>query len=218
MVYCLIYTDMLWKEGGEAMAIVQRPKEITTTVPADWVPGPPQGSWTYDAYAALPDDGKRYEIAQGVLIMTPAPEPRHQRISREISFCLYEHIMTRKLGEVLYAPVDVVLSEEDTFQPDVLVILNEHLERIQEKLVAGAPDLVVEIISPGSLLNDRVTKKLAYERAGIPEYWLVDPEKKTVEVFVLENGAYTSLGLFKGEQQLQSRIVPEMSVPVAHFF
>jgi Uma2 family endonuclease len=209
---------MLWKEGGEAMAIVQRPKEITTTVPADWVPGPPQGSWTYDAYAALPDDGKRYEIAQGVLIMTPAPEPGDQRISREISFCLYEHIMTRKLGEVLYAPVDVVLSEEDTFQPDVLVILNEHLERIQEKLVAGAPDLVVEIISPGSLLNDRVTKKLAYERAGIPEYWLVDPEKKTVEVFVLENGAYTSLGLFKGEQQLQSRIVPEMSVPVAHFF
>ena len=150
--------------------------------------------------------------------MTPAPETGHQKISREISFCLYEHIMTRKLGEVLYAPIDVVLTEENAFQPDVLVLLNEHLEQIQEKRIVGAPDLVVEIISPGSLLNDRVTKKLVYERAGIPEYWLVNPESKTIEVFVLENSVYISLGAFQGEQQLQSRIVPEMTASAARFF
>jgi hypothetical protein len=76
---------MSWKKGGKAMAVVQRSNELTTTMPANWVPGPPQGSWTYDAYAALPDDGKRYEIAQGVLIMIPAPETGHQRISKKIS-------------------------------------------------------------------------------------------------------------------------------------
>lgn len=100
----------------------------------------------------------------------------------------------------------------------MLVILNEHLDRIQEKRIVGTPDLVAEIISPGSLLNDRVTKKLAYEQADIPEYWLVDPESKTIEVFVLENGAYISLGIFIGEQRLQSRVVPEMTVPAARFF
>lgn len=150
--------------------------------------------------------------------MTPAPETGHQRISKKISLYLYKQIEASDLGEVLYAPVDVVLTEKDIFQPDVLVLLHEHLERIQEKHVAGAPDLVVEIILPGSLLNDRVTKKLAYERAGIPEYWLVDPESKTIEVFALEGNAYVSLGIFTREQQLRSHIVPEMAVLVSHFF
>src|SRR5579883_1753361 len=151
------------------MAIIQHPQEIATVVPADWVPGPRQGFWTYAAYAALPDDGLKYEIVQGVLIMTPAPEPGHQKVSMAIAYCLYTLINTQNRGEVFTAPIDVSLSEQDLFQPDVLVILNEHLDRVHEKRIVGAPDLVVEIISPSSRLNDRVVKRQAYQQAGIPE-------------------------------------------------
>ncbi|MGH2509831.1 MAG: Uma2 family endonuclease, partial [Ktedonobacteraceae bacterium] len=120
--------------------------------------------------------------------------------------------------ELFYAPIDVTVSEKDLFQPDVLVILREHLERIREKRIVGAPDLIVEILSPGSLVIDRVIKRSAYERAGVAEYWLVDPKQKAIEVFVLEDGVYVSLGLFTGEQRISSRIVPEIPMPVAHFF
>jgi Uma2 family endonuclease len=199
------------------MAIVQREDEVTTIVLANRVPGPRQGCWTYEAYAALPEDGMRYEIMQGVLSMTPAPEPEHQRISKKIAFCLYTHIDAQGLGEIFYAPIDVTLGA-DLFQPDVLVILHEHLDRIQAKRIVGAPDLIVEILSPGSLVTDRVIKRSAYERAGVAEYWLVDPKQKAIEVFVLENDIYVSVGLFTGEQRLVSRIVPEIAVPVAQFF
>lgn len=200
------------------MAIIQRTDEITTIVPANWVPGPRQGDWTYEAYAALPDDGLRYEVVQGVLVMTPAPEPEHQRINKKIAFCLYQEIDAKGKGEVFYAPIDVELSKQNVFQPDVLVILSEHLARIHKKRIVGAPDLAVEIVSPSSILNDRSIKRMAYEQFGIPEYWLVDPEEKSIEVFVLENGAYVSLGLFVGEQRVISRIVPELTVSVSHFF
>lgn len=159
------------------MAIMQR---------GDGKPVPRQGNWTYEAYAALPDDGLRYEILQGIRVMTPAPEPEHQRISKKIAVRFFEQVDARDRGEMFYAPIDVVLSEKDVLQPDVLVILNEHLDSIEKKRIVGAPDLVVEIISPSSVATDSIIKRTAYERAGVPEYWLVDPQQKTVEVFVLE--------------------------------
>src|SRR5260370_5249011 len=121
------------------MAIIHRANEAATVVPADWVPGPRQGSWTYEAYAALPDDGMRYEIVQGVLVMTPAPEPEHQGISMALSAYLYGRVDGKKRGRVFTAPIDVVLTKKDVFQPDMLVILNEHLDRIQQKRIVGAP-------------------------------------------------------------------------------
>ena len=150
------------------MAVMHREDE-STLVLANWVPGPRQGHWTYEAYAALPDDGLRYEIMQGVLVMTPAPEPGHQGISMEISFCLYEQIISKNRGKVFAAPIDVVLSKKEVVQPDVLVILNEHLDRVQKKRIVGAPDLVVEIISPSSVATDSIIKRQTYERAGVPE-------------------------------------------------
>lgn len=150
--------------------------------------------------------------------MTPAPETEHQRISKKIAFCFYGQIDAKGLGEIFYAPIDVALSDKDVFQPDVLIILHEHRDRIQEKRIVGAPDLVVEILSSSSLVTDRVIKRRAYEEAGVAEYWLVDPKQQAIEVFVLEEDVYVSLGLFTGEQPLVSRIVSEISVPVAHFF
>lgn len=192
--------------------------EVETITPADWVPGPPQGDWTYEAYAALTDDGECYEIVQGVLVMAPSPEDIHQDVILEIAAYLREQIKLTHLGRLFVAPFDVVLSPQNVFQPDVLVVLNAHLERIQRKCVIGAPDLVIEVVSPSSKLYDRVNKHTAYEQAGIPEYWLVYPRQQSIELFVLEGARYRSLGSFKGEQILPSRIVPKMSVPVARFF
>ena len=132
------------------MSMISDEQEITTVTPADWVTGPPQGFWTYETYAALPDDGRRYEIVQGVLIMSPAPTPEHQSVLGEIYSYLRECVQLTGRGLVYMGPLDVELSERNVFQPDVLVVLNEHRGGFQKKHFVGAPDLAVEIISPSS--------------------------------------------------------------------
>jgi Uma2 family endonuclease len=192
--------------------------ELNTITPADWVPGPQQGDWTYEAYAALTADGECYEIVQGVLVMSPSPEFVHQRFVTRLTMYLGQTVILNRLGEVITSPFDVVLASQEVYQPDIVVVLNKHLERVQKQCVMGAPDLVVEVMSPSSKLYDRVNKHMVYEKAGIPEYWLVNPRTQTVELFVLESGKYRSQGAFEGEQTLPSRIVPEMTTPVARFF
>ena len=118
-------------------------EELSAVTPADWVPGPPQGSWTYDDYAALPDDGHRYEIVNGVLVMAPARTPEHQDIVLEIAAYLRTHVKLAGLGRVFPGPIDVELGPKDVFQPDVVVLLNAHLDRVAAKKIIGAPDLVV---------------------------------------------------------------------------
>jgi Uma2 family endonuclease len=196
----------------------QEQERVIPVLPADWVPGPLQGNWTYEMYAALPDDGRRYEVVRGVLLMSPAPEMAHQGVIAEIFGYLREQIFFSRRGLVFTGPVDVVLAPKTTVQPDVLVILKEHLDRMQEKRVMGAPDLAVEVISPSSATYDRLVKYSVYEQAGVPEYWLVNLSEQTIEVFTLENGSYRSLGAFQGEKPLQSRIVPGVAAPAAQFF
>jgi Uma2 family endonuclease len=202
----------------EVMRMHNDINELNTITPADWVPGPRQGDWTYEEYAALTADGECYEIVQGVLVMSPSLEFVHQRFVTRLTMYLGQTVILNRLGEVITSPFDVVLAPQEVYQPDIVVVLNEHLERVQRQCVMGAPDLVVEVISPSSKLYDRVNKHMAYEKAGIPEYWLVNPHTQTVELFVLESGKYRSQGAFEGEQTLPSRIVPEMTTPVARFF
>ena len=151
-------------------------------------------------------------------MMTPAPEPAHQGIVEEINSYLRSQVLYTRRGLVLTSPIDVVISEHTSVQPDVLVLLKEHLDRLQKKRIVGAPDLAVEVISPGSKIHDRLVKYSVYERAGVPEYWLVNGNEQTIEVFVLEMGAYRSLGVFHGEQPLTSLIVPDAIIPVSQFF
>lgn len=191
--------------------------ELDTVTPADWILGPRQGDWTYETYYAMTEESVLYEVVRGVLVKKPMPDLAHQEAVGAICYELCMLIKRKQLGVALL-PVDVVLSPQDVFQPDMLVVLNEHRERIQERCILGAPDLVVEVILPGSKLYDRVNKHMAYEQAGIPEYWLVDPRKQSIELFALESGKYHSLGTFSGEQMLPSRIVPQMTIPVASFF
>ncbi len=187
-------------------------------VPADDMPGPGQGHWTYKDYAALPDDGHRYEIVDGVLYMAPSPNRGHQNAALEIASYLRTHIKLAGLGQVYIAPFDVELGSRTVVQPDVIVVLNPNHDRITESRIIGAPDFVVEVSSPGSVGYDREKKQSAYARAGVPEYWIADPWSRTVEVPTLEAGAYRSLGVYEGKAVLPSQVVPDFLVHVEQFF
>ncbi len=185
---------------------------------ADNVSGPGQGRWTYKDYAAIPDDGKRYEIVDGVLYMTPSPNEGHQTTVGRLFRYLSVYIEDAGLGRVYLAPFDVELAPYVVVQPDVFVILNANREKITQSRVIGAPDLVVEVSSPGTVGFDRDEKRGAYARAGVPEYWIADPGTHTVEVFVLEVGVYHSLGVFEGQAILPSQVLLDFPIHVDQFF
>jgi Uma2 family endonuclease len=204
-----------WTKGGAKMTTTER---LSVVVPADWVAGPPQGQWAYADYAALPDDGKCYEVVKGVLYMSPSPTPGHQDVNCEILGYLRQFVKLPGLGRVFAEPTDVELSPGNIVKPDVFVILKTHLERITSARIVGAPDLVVEILSPGTMRHDLHAKFDAYVQAEVPEYWIVNPAERVVELLVLERGVYRSLGVFQGEAVLSSQIVPDWSVRTEQLF
>lgn len=193
-------------------------ERLSVVVPADWVTGPQQGQWTYADYAAIPGEQHCYEVVKGVLYMSPSPNVEHQRIAKLIVAALSRWVEQTGLGEVFQSPLDVELSEGNIVQPDVFILLKEHADQVVETRIIGAPDLVVEIASPSTVRHDLGKKLEAYACAGVPEYWVVTPGSKTVEVLILEDGVYSSLGLFQGRAVLPSRIVPDMRVRVEQFF
>jgi len=191
---------------------------LPVTAPAVGVPGPPQGMWTYAAYAALPDDSPRYEIVEGVLYMAPAPNIPHQDTVTAIATHLRIHVDFPGLGKVFVSPIDVELAPHTVVQPDVVVVLNRQREIVAFSRVVGAPDLVVEVSSPSTATYDRRAKMDAYARAGVSEYWIADPHAQTVELFTLEQGTYTSAGVFQNGAVLPSRLLPDLMVRVEQFF
>jgi Uma2 family endonuclease len=193
-------------------------ERLSVVTPADWVPGPEQGQWTYKDYAAIPDDRHRYEVVNGVLYMAPAPNMGHQSAVGRIFYYLVTHVDFAGFGRVYQAPTDVELSPGDVVQPDVFVVLNIHLDRITPSHMVGAPDLVVEVASPSTARHDLREKQDAYARAGVQEYWVVDPEARIVEILVLERDVYRSLGHFRGRDIVPSRVIPHMLVKVEQFF
>ena len=187
-------------------------------LPANDMPGPKQGHWTYTDYMALPDDGSRYEIVNGVLYMTPSPSGAHQDAVGEIFAYLRDFVKRTGLGKVRVAPFDVELAHNVVVQPDILVVLNDHRDRIEENRIVGAPDLVVEVSSPGTATYDRNTKYHAYARAGVVEYWIADPIAQTVEVLQLNLNFYQSLGVFRGKALLPSQVLSGFPTQVEMFF
>ena len=183
---------------------------------ANAVPGPSQGEWTYADYAAIPDDGRRYEVVNGVLYMAPSPVERHQAASMQIGSQFFNHIQAAGLGRVYAAPFDVDLSPGNVVQPDVIVVLNDNLQVITAERIIGAPNLVIEIASPSTATHDHDRKRRAYEQAGVREYWIADPSYAwMVEILALENGEYRLLGVFQGQSILSSRVLPGMPFRVA---
>ncbi|PDW03229.1 Uma2 family endonuclease [Candidatus Viridilinea mediisalina] len=191
---------------------------LPATSPADQIPGPPQGQWTYADYALIQAEGVRYELISGVLYMTPAPSTSHQSVSNLLATYLTLHVQLVGLGKVFSAPTDVELFPGTVVQPDILVISSSNEGCITPSRIIGPPDLVVEIVSPSTAGYDRREKQDAYAAAGVPEYWLVDPSTQTVELLILEQGSYRSQGLFRGQAQLPSRAIQHLPVAVAAFF
>jgi Uma2 family endonuclease len=198
--------------------IIRTTESSPIVIPADWIPGPKQGAWTYEDYAAIPEDGHRYEVIEGVLYMSPAPIPRHQKIVKELLYYLKLFVELPELGEVYIGPVDVELGYRNVVQPDVFVLLNEHFDLETETRIVGAPDLAIEVASPSTASRDRHKKRSAYASAGVPEYWLVYPKDQMIEVLILEGSLYRSLGSFSGRDTLPSRVIPDLPVSVEQFF
>jgi len=139
---------------------------------------------TWDDVQQLPDDGNRYEAIEGALYMTPAPSVRHQRISFRLQRELARLLVDSGHGEILYAPVGVRFpATREGVQPDILFVSNERRGIIAPDELKGAPDLVVEILSPSTATRDRDLKRRLYQRQGVAEYWIVDPEARAVDVW-----------------------------------
>jgi Uma2 family endonuclease len=145
---------------------------------------------TYRDYEALPDDGRRYELHEGALSVTPAPGTRHQRISSALNSLLKGHVIAHGLGEVLYAPVDVILADSTIVQPDLVYVDPARAHLVSARGIEGPPTLAVEIVSPSTTSIDRITKHRLYRRFGVPHYWIVDPETRTIEAYALVEGEY----------------------------
>lgn len=137
---------------------------------------------TYDDLLRLPDDDLRHELIDGAHYVTPAPVTKHQRISRELLHLLVQFLKEHPLGEVFAAPFDVVLSTYDVVEPDLVYLSNERGPLLTEQNLQGPPDLVVEILSPGTSRRDLGLKRDLYQRAGVLEYWIVDPDRDEVTV------------------------------------
>lgn len=145
---------------------------------------------TYKDYEALPNDGRRYEIHEGELSVTPAPTPDHQRTSRSLFRLLDPHVRAHGLGELFYAPIDVILSDITIVQPDLVYVEARRLASITSRGIEGPPTLIVQVLSPSTARIDRTTNLQLFARHGVPYYWIVDPEARVIEAYVLREGTY----------------------------
>jgi len=168
---------------------------------------------TYEDYAKL-DDGKRYELVDGVLeLMSPAPTPQHQMISHEIVNKLSDSCKTNYV--ILHAPIDLILSDTVVRQPDLVLIHRDRFSKIVKKRgIVGVPDLVVEILSPSSVKRDRVSKLQTYARFKIPEYWIVDANNRCIEQYVLDEKRYAVSNVYVEDEKIQSDNIPCASISI----
>jgi len=182
----------------------------------------PRVKFTYEDYKSLPEsETKRYELLGGDLVLVPSPTEYHQRISRNLEFMLWRFVKEQDLGWVYDAPLDVVLGQGDTrevVQPDIFFISKEREKIIAEEEIRGAPDLVVEIISPGTAERDRGYKKTLYARHGVKEYWIVDPKGKTVEVYTLGEKGFELVRAYEAGEALKSPLLEGLEVDLNEVF
>jgi len=151
---------------------------------------------TYRDYAATPDDGLHYEILDGVLSVTASPVPLHQRVLANLNDILRAHVRARHLGEVLFAPIAVILADTTIVEPDLVYLAPDRAGLVSHRGIEGAPTLVVEVLSPSTSSRDRRIKRGLYARYGVPWYWIVDPEARTFEVLQLTGGIYHRVASF----------------------
>ena len=173
--------------------------------------------FNYKDYCLLPED-KRYELIDGELYMPPAPGSAHQRRLLRLARIVADFVEQNALGEVFIAPFDVILSDEDVLQPDLLFVSKERQGIISERGCEGPPDLVLEVLSPSTQERDRELKRKVYANYGVRELWLVDPTLNAIEVFGLESEGLVSIQVYGAGSQVHSQIIPGLSLPVERVF
>jgi Uma2 family endonuclease len=176
---------------------------------------------TYQDLRRLPEDLLRHELIDGEHIVSAAPIVKHQRVALNLAFVILAFVRPRGLGEVFMAPLDVLFSDFDVVEPDVLYVAAENALRVRRDYVEGAPDLVIEVLSPSSRRIDKIRKRRLYEAHGVPEYWLADPETDTMEVYRLTAAGrlvlHGQLSLAAGDV-LQTPLLPGLLVPLREVF
>ncbi|MEW6238352.1 MAG: Uma2 family endonuclease [Candidatus Omnitrophota bacterium] len=173
--------------------------------------------FTYEDYLHFSDE-KRYEIIEGEVYMVPSPLIYHQRVSRNLMRLIEDFVLEKNLGEVYYAPLDVVLSDINVVQPDILFVSIENAGIITDKNIQGAPDLVIEILSLSSDHKDKVLKRNLYAKFGVKEYWLVDPDAKQIQVFTLKDGALAPWNAYRLDETMQSALWPDLKLELKSIF
>ena len=178
--------------------------------------------FTYEDYKSLPEsETERYELLEGELVMVPSPSYKHQLTSGNLEFLLRKFVRENDLGIVLNAPFDVVFEEageKKVTQPDIFYISKERTHIIGEDEIQGAPDLIIEIISPRTKERDRGYKRTLYARHGVKEYWLVDPEAKTVEVLTLGEKGFELVKAYQSTEVLSSPLLPGLMIDLKEVF
>ena len=178
----------------------------------------PAVKFTYEDYRTAPPD-KRYELLDGELHLTPAPNLRHQDLQSRLGIRLGRFIEERALGKLFFAPCDVVLSDTDVVQPDLLFVSRERRHLLSGgDNVRGAPDLVVEILSPATAHRDRGYKRTLYAKHGVKEYWLVDPAAETVAILRRRGGALVVAHTFGRNETLRSPLLAGFELALDDLF
>lgn len=170
--------------------------------------------WTYDEYVRL-DDDTRFEIINGKALMSPAPELSHQRWARKLFLAIERHIGSKNLGEVFFAPIDVVLDPRNVVQPDLVFVSTKNAGLLDHRGVMGTPDLVVEIVSPGTLRRDRYEKRELYAKFGVNEFWIADVANRSIEVLTLKPDGYQLHACATDKGKIQSPILTGFELEIA---
>jgi Uma2 family endonuclease len=171
---------------------------------------------TYADYLLFPEDGRRHELIDGEHFVTASPVTRHQRILRRLSFAIESWLQAHPVGEMFFAPYDVVLSQFDVVVPDLIYVSAERSEGVQPTGMFAAPSLVVEILSPSTRRNDELLKRRLYERVGVEEYWVVDPELDLVKVYRLQEREYARAAELERDRGdvLTTPLLPGLEIPL----
>ena len=171
--------------------------------------------WTYEEYYRLEDD-QRYEIIGGNLLpMSPGPNISHQDWLHRVLRLIDRHVEELKLGTVYFAPLDVVLNAENVVQPDLIYVAAANAGIIQFRGIFGAPDLLVEIVSPANIRRDRNEKRALYARFGVKEYWIGDPANRTLEILALQEGRYEQHAFAAEKGELTSLVLKGLEFDLA---
>jgi Uma2 family endonuclease len=174
--------------------------------------------FTYEDYLNLPDNGKRYEIINGELYMVPAPTLGHQDTVGEFHLAIGNFLKTNPIGKIYLAPTDIIFSDIDVLQPDIVFISKEKFDILRRENIQGAPDLVVEVLSPGTEKRDRTIKLKAYSKFGVKEYWMANAEKATVEVWHRRGKKLVFHAVLDRAQTLTTPLLPGLEISLEKIF